>query len=311
MKLAIQFKNVNKYFKNKKTQFQALNNVSFDVKSGQFHGFIGANGAGKTTLIRTLLGFYPGYTGEIYIDGVDVKNEKVKERIGYIPEVATFPVSLSILEYLKEMAILSGIDSKDAKGKCEEQLSKLNLEKEFWSRKGKDLSSGQQKKVLLAQALINSPDLLILDEPAANLDPKARVELYETLHRLNKDKHITIFISSHILSELEQYIDSYTVLDKGQVKESTTIEQKRKEAKDSYRIVSDSCNKIIDLIEQNKEKYSIIYSLKDEKSLVIECESEIFKKLSILIIQSGIEVEYIGKNSKTLNEIYFDAKAKE
>ncbi|WP_029513560.1 ABC transporter ATP-binding protein [Mycoplasmopsis primatum] len=293
-----------------KNQNKILNNISFEVKKGQFHGFIGENGAGKTTSFRTLLGFYPTYEGQILIEGIDAKDHKAKSNIGYIPENSTFPTTMSIKEYLIDMAILSGIDKKDAIIKVEQWLNRLNIDEKIWNTKGKNLSSGQKKKISLIQALINDPKVLILDEPAANLDPKVRVELYETLRSLNQENHVTIFISSHILAELEQYIDSLTVLKKGKVMVSGSMEEIREKTDDKnrFKAILNEPDSFINLLNSyNNNEQLVKFSVKND-TVFFQCTPELFKKIIIKAQENNIDFISIGKDIRNLNQIYFDSE---
>ncbi|WP_254616015.1 ABC transporter ATP-binding protein [Mycoplasma sp. OR1901] len=304
MNKMIEFKNVTKIFTNTKKHKKALDKINFTVKTGEFHGFIGANGAGKTTSIRTLLGFYPHYEGEVIVNGINVKDDNFKKILGYIPEVATFPKTFNVYEYLITFGELSGLTKEEATKKVDALLKEMAIPEEIYIKKGGQLSSGQQKKVLLVQALINDPKLLILDEPAANLDPKARIDLYETLKRLNQ-KGVTIFISSHILSELEIYIDSYTIMENGQVKENTTVNNIRQQNENRFKVVSNEINKIKEFIlTLNESDYT--WELNDN-TLLINSTKDIFKKLATQIINNDFDFEYIGKDNKSLNELYFNA----
>lgn len=192
-----------------------INNISFNVYPGQFHAFIGANGAGKTTTIKSLIGAYARWTGTILINGKKNTSIEAKNDLGYIPENARFPKRMSCYSYLVWMAKLSGLKNIQAKRFAITRLNELNM----WNLRRKNpnlFSSGQKKKILLAQALINNPKILIMDEPAANLDPKARLDLYETLSKLAQ-KGKAIFISSHVLAELDKYANAATILDGGQI----------------------------------------------------------------------------------------------
>ncbi len=207
----IEVQNFSKSFK----KSMAVDDISFAVKRGSFHGFLGANGAGKTTTIKAMIGAYGVFKGQIFIEGMLSKTKEAKESIGYVPERPIFPVSQNVLTYLTYMGNLSGLDLKDSKARAEELLIKYNIEN-LAKKNPNKLSSGQKKKILLIQALINKPSLIIMDEPASNLDPIARAELFNDLRELNKEG-VTIFITSHILAELDGYIDHATVLSKGKI----------------------------------------------------------------------------------------------
>lgn len=212
-KTLVQVINLSKKY-NKKSN-NVIDNLNFEIKSGEFHAFIGANGAGKTTTIKAIVGAYAKFDGKIIIDGFPNYTSIAKERIGYIAEKAVFPKNLNTLEYLATMAILSGISKKEAFKLAENKLKELNM-KNLYKKNPNNFSSGQKKKVLLAQALINNPKILIMDEPAANLDPIARIELFDLLKQL-QSKGVSIFISSHILAELDKYADHVTILDGGKI----------------------------------------------------------------------------------------------
>lgn len=220
-KIMVEIKNLTKQYKGKAEP--AVNNISFNILEGQFHAFIGANGAGKTTTIKSIIGAYSNfkYKGTILIDGVLNNKIEAKRRIGYIPENAVFPKKISVINYLADMAALSGYSSFESKKLASEVLANLNMSN-FAKNRPSSFSSGQQKKILLAQALIHNPDILILDEPAANLDPIAREELFMLLIKLQQQGK-SIFISSHILDEIGKYATFATILDGGKVVFNDTV----------------------------------------------------------------------------------------
>ncbi|ACF07077.1 ABC transporter, ATP-binding protein [Metamycoplasma arthritidis] len=300
--IAIGFYNVTKTFK----KFVALDNVSFEIKKGQFHGFVGSNGAGKSTSIRCLLGFYPDTKGKMIINGIASTDPKSKLKIGYIPEEANFPKVLKMRDYLYHFACLSQIDPKEAKEKIEKYLIKYNMTGKEFEKSPYKMSSGQKKKVMLIQALINDPDLLILDEPAANLDPIARNELFSFLKEQN-DLGKTIFISSHILSELEEYVDSFTVMEKGKVIESTTISNVEKKLEFNWLIVlSNQKNqeRFLELLSKNK----IAYQINEKAILVAIHNDEVKNNLITQMAQNNISFKSFAEYKASLKEIYFSNK---
>ena len=208
---AISINNYTKIFK----KFIATKKVSFDVGHGTIHGFIGPNGSGKTTCIKGMIGAYTSKKNQILINGHIAGSKDANNLIGYIPERASFPKHLNCIQYLSTMGELSGLKSKVAKEKAVQILKDLNLKKHS-NRKPISFSSGMQKKILLAQALIIDPDILILDEPAANLDPTARKDLFQELIKLRNDGK-TILLSSHVLAELERIIDEVTFIFEGNI----------------------------------------------------------------------------------------------
>ncbi|MEE3928457.1 ABC transporter ATP-binding protein [Mycoplasmopsis ciconiae] len=203
--------NLTKKFK----KFKALDDVSFEVKKGSFHAFIGVNGSGKTTTIKCIIDSIYNYQGQIYIDGISNKNPNSKMKLGYVPEKTNFPNSLSANDYLMYLSLLNNNNQSAIQQKIDYFLDKFNI-KELKNKNPNNFSSGQKKKILLIQALINDPQIIILDEPAANLDPYARYELFEILKDLQKENK-TILISSHILSEVNKYCDSLTLINNSKI----------------------------------------------------------------------------------------------
>ncbi|EXU60135.1 ABC transporter ATP-binding protein [Mycoplasma mycoides] len=195
---------------------RGVNDINMSVKSGSFHAFIGENGAGKTTTIKTIIGAFSKYEGEVLINNINIKKAQAKSYIGYVPEVAIFPKELTTIQYLTYLGFLSKLDKKEVEHKIKEFLEMFNISN-LINEKPYNFSSGQKKKILLIQALLHNPKLLILDEPAANLDPTARYELFSFLKKINEKENISILISSHNLSEIDKYVDSLTLIHKGKV----------------------------------------------------------------------------------------------
>ncbi len=219
---ALEVKGFTKKYKGAKKA--AVSDVDFNVYPGEFHGFIGANGSGKTTTIKSLIGAYAKFQGKINIFGLDHLSEEAKSKVGYIPEAAKFPKGYSTYKYIVYMSYLSGLSMKESKAFAEQVLKDTGLEK-LKNRNPNTFSSGQKKKVLLAQALVHNPEIIIMDEPAANLDPKARIDFFDTLKKL-QEKGVAILISSHILTELDKYVNALTIIDGGKVVFTGKLEDK-------------------------------------------------------------------------------------
>ncbi|MCV3743840.1 ABC transporter ATP-binding protein [Ureaplasma sp. ES3154-GEN] len=205
-------RNLTKIYKNSD---RGVRDINFVVKKGEMHAFIGENGSGKTTTIKTIINAYTNYQGEILIDGFDHKLPISRAKLGYVPEVALFPEEVTTFEYLYSLAILSGVSKKDAKEKIRFYLNKFEISN-LENKKPVSFSSGQKKKVLLIQALIHDPELIILDEPTANLDPSSRHEVFMILKELN-DNNKTVFLCSHILREMESFANSLTLIHRGEL----------------------------------------------------------------------------------------------
>jgi ABC-2 type transport system ATP-binding protein len=200
-----------KFFGKKK--ILALNDFSFTVEEGEIFGLLGPNGAGKTTLIKLLLGIVFPTRGDAEIFGKKINDESYKSRIGYLPENHRFPNYMTGGETLVHFAKLSGMEWNQIPPKVDEMLKLVDLEK--WKKtKIKNYSKGMMQRLGLAQSIINNPDLVFLDEPTDGVDPIGRKEIRDILIDL-KNKGKTIFLNSHLLSEIELVCDRVAILNKG------------------------------------------------------------------------------------------------
>ncbi|WP_029512680.1 ABC transporter ATP-binding protein [Mycoplasmopsis iners] len=215
MEEILKVRNLSKIYQTAKGEKRGVFDISFNVKNGEFHAFIGENGAGKTTTIKSIVGAYEKFKGEILINNINNRLAKSKNFLGYVPENALFPKDITVYQYLYSLAKLTNTPKADIESKINQFLTDFNI-LNLKNAKPYSFSSGQKKKILLIQALMFEPKILILDEPAANLDPTARFNLFKLLKELN-EKGTTIFISSHVLSEIDKYVDSLTLIHQGQI----------------------------------------------------------------------------------------------
>ena len=197
--------------------FVALDNLDFSIEDGEVFGFVGPNGAGKTTTMRIMAGLIQPDSGSITIAGTDaLKNDrKLKSLIGYMPDFFGVYDNLKVIEYMEFYASIYGITGSKADKLCRKLLELVDLEdkSEFFVD---ELSRGMKQRLCLARCLVHDPKLLILDEPASGLDPRARLEIQKILKRL-KERKKTIIISSHILQELSELCTSVGVIDRGKM----------------------------------------------------------------------------------------------
>lgn len=198
--------------------------INFKVERGSFHVLIGENGAGKTTIIRSLLRLYQEYSGEIIIDGINNSNPQAFKNVGYISETAQFPNAFSVYKYLYWAGILRGVEKNKVKALIDENIRRFNLQKSKKSNPNK-LSSGEKKKVLLIKSIIEGCNILIMDEPTANLDPTARLTFFDEIKEMRKNG-ITIFICSHDLVEIQPYATHTTIISSGEVVHSSKLKSK-------------------------------------------------------------------------------------
>ena len=210
MKANIEISHVTKKYSN---GVLALDDISFCVGSGVF-GLLGHNGAGKTTLMKALVTVLSPSAGTIHVCGFDSRKQgnEVRERIGYLPqELAMYP-SLSVFDFVNYMAELKGIHDKKAVNEVLEQVEML----EFSKRKIKQLSGGMKRRVGIAQALIGNPQILVVDEPTAGLDPEERVRFRGLLSRYAREGR-TVLLSTHIVEDVHQLCGELAVLRKGRL----------------------------------------------------------------------------------------------
>lgn len=194
----------------------AVKNLSLSVRRGEVYGFIGPNGAGKSSTIRALLGFNRIASGEISILGVDARDETARARLGYLPETPTYYDFLTPVELLDSYGRIFGMGAEDRRTRIEELLGQVGLSDHAKKRIGK-FSKGMQQRLGLAQAMLNDPELLILDEPASGLDPLGREEIRQLIESM-KTRGRTVFFSSHELSEIETICDRVGMLVDGELK---------------------------------------------------------------------------------------------
>jgi ABC-2 type transport system ATP-binding protein len=194
----------------------AVDDVSFRVERGEILGFLGPNGAGKTTTMRILTGYMPPSEGRAMVAGYDVFNDAIaaKRRTGYLPETPPLYPDMTALEYLDFVARIKGIPSRDRKPRVTAVMERTRITDVAHRHCGK-LSKGYRQRVGLAQALIHNPDVLILDEPTAGLDPKQIIETRELIRSLAGNH--TIVLSTHILPEVAQTCDRVVIINKGRV----------------------------------------------------------------------------------------------
>ncbi len=222
--ISIEIKNLSKVFESRfgRTKVQALNNVSLNVRSGIIYGLLGPNGAGKTTLIKILLGSVYPTSGSARILNEDIANYKIRAKIGYLPENHKFPPFLTGEGVLRLFAELKGVNGKDINNKIDELLDLVGMLK--WKKvKVKKYSKGMMQRLGLAQALVNNPQLIFLDEPTDGIDPIGRKEIRDILINL-KNEGKTVFLNSHLLSEVELVCDRIAMLDKGNLIREGTVE---------------------------------------------------------------------------------------
>jgi len=208
---------------------RAVDDISFEVKTGEILGFLGPNGAGKTTTMKAIVSYLSPNNGTIEVGGISVldKPEEVKKYIGYLPENNPLYEEMPMLDYLYFVASLQEVPKTKIRARIQEMVNICGLEGEKHKKIG-ELSKGYRQRVGLAQALIHDPQVLILDEPTTGLDPNQIVEIRELIKKIGKEK--TVILSSHILAEVEATCDRIMIISKGKIVADGTPDQLRKQA---------------------------------------------------------------------------------
>jgi ABC-2 type transport system ATP-binding protein len=196
--------------------FTAVDNVSFSVGAGEILGFLGPNGAGKTTTMRIITGYMPATEGTVTVAGHDVFNQPIeaKKRTGYLPETPPLYPDMTVREYVTFVARIKGVPSREVTGRVDDVMKRTFIT-DMANRHCGKLSKGYKQRVGLAQALIHNPDVLVLDEPTAGLDPKQIIEARQLIKELGGNH--TVVLSTHILPEVSQTCQRVVIIAKGKV----------------------------------------------------------------------------------------------
>ena len=291
MSEVLSVKNLNKRFGKK----QVLFDVSFNIEEGEILGFIGPNGAGKTTTIKLILGLQSINSGEVYINGIDMKKDFVKaiEKVGAIVESPDMYMYLSGRKNLELVArMYENVDEE----RIDEVIKITGLENRINDKVSK-YSLGMRQRLGIAAALINRPNLLILDEPTNGLDPEGIKELRDLMVDLAKKEKIAILISSHNLSELESFCTDVCIIKNGKIITTSSMKKMKRGETTSYLIEVSNIEKALKVDKK--------LSKEDDTHIKITCDkkeiSEIIKKLI-----KEVDIYEVRLFEKSLEEAFFE-----
>lgn len=297
--MSIKLENITKIYGAQK----AVDEISFEIKSGEIVGFLGPNGAGKTTTMKILTCYIPPSSGKASVNGFDVVDQslEVRRQVGYLPEHNPLYLDMFVKEYLSFMGELHGI-KKNLKDSVQLMIEKTGLEREQKKKIGQ-LSKGYRQRVGLAQALIHDPKVLILDEPTSGLDPNQLVEIRNLILEIGKDK--TVLFSTHIMQEVEALCNRVIIIDKGKiVADDKTGELQNKGVSDEYYRVSFSGT-------VRAEELKNIDGVKDIKELsegkwLIKAQSgkKVSELLFKLAVNKNLIISELIKEEKSLEEVF-------
>jgi len=287
----VEVKNLNKKFGRK----QVLHDVSFEINEGEILGFIGPNGAGKTTTIKLMLGLQSITSGSVIIDGYDiVKNfEKAIEKVGAIVESPDLYMYLTGRQNLK---LISNLYKGVTKERIEEIIKLVGLEKRIDDKVSK-YSLGMRQRLGIAASIIHNPKILILDEPTNGLDPEGIKDVRELLIRLAKKEKMAILISSHNLSELDNFVDKACIVQNGHVISNTAVNKLKSYDKSRYKIFLDKTKGIDKYI---KNEYNII----NEYIVEVFIDDEEISDLLLDILNNKYKVKQVIKEEMSLEDAF-------
>lgn len=213
---------------------RAVDQITFHAEKGEILGFLGPNGAGKTTTMRILSGYMPPTSGKAEVAGFDIVEQslEVRRRVGYLPENVPLYPEMTVFDYLKFMADLRHLPN--AEDRVEEVLELVSMEDRAWGYIA-NLSKGMRQRVGLAQALLHSPEVLILDEPTIGLDPGQIIEVRRLIQELGRER--TVLLSTHILSEAQQICDRVLIINKGRIVAEDTPERLQARLAGAQRVI--------------------------------------------------------------------------
>lgn len=280
----------------------AVNNVNMTIKKGEIYGFIGQNGAGKTTLIRLITGLIHKTGGEIELLGATGENELNKSRtmVGSLIETPSFYTNMTARENLEVSRLVRNIPGK----KCIDEVLELVGLKDVEKKKVKNFSLGMRQRLGIANALMGNPKLLILDEPINGLDPMGIVEIRELLKKINKEKDMTILISSHILSELSELATTYGIISNGKLIEEITSEELAEKCRQYIDLKVDDTSRAVTLLE--RELGISDYEVLEDKKIKVFSNLENIGEVNSILSKSGVIVESISIKGENLEEYFMN-----
>ena len=280
----------------------AVNNVNMTIKKGEIYGFIGQNGAGKTTLIRLITGLIHKSGGEIELLGASGENElnKARTKVGSLIETPSFYTNMTARENLEVSRLVRDIPGK----KCIDEVLELVGLKDVEKKKVKNFSLGMRQRLGIANAIMGNPKLLILDEPINGLDPMGIVEIRELLKKINKEKDMTILISSHILSELSELATTYGIISNGKLIEEITAEELAEKCRQYIDLKVDDTSRAVTLLE--RELGISDYEVLEDKKIKVFSNLENVGEVNSILSKSGVIVESISIKGENLEEYFMN-----
>ena len=278
----------------------ALNNLNLKVPKGAV-GLLGPNGAGKTTLLKLLLGLSPAThgTGTVLGKNIHTSSLEIRQKIGYMPENDCFILDMNAVTHLTYLGQLSGLSYHDAMQRTHEALYYVKIGDERY-RELSTYSSGMKQKVKLAQALVHDPELIFLDEPTTGLDPSGRREMLNLIKGIVKDQKKNIFLSSHILTDIEYICDKVVIMNNGELVKMGNLKELLSEREPDLVVrIRGDLDGFINALQKNGLK---VTSRKNE--ILIKHSPGLSKRVIEIAAQTGVQLRHFDNSKRTLEELF-------
>ena len=306
----IRTEGLTKHFGRGERKVEAVNSIDFEVLGG-IHGFLGPNGAGKSTTIKMLVGALPITKGHAWIRVHRAGSVAAKSLIGYLPEHPQFYDKMTLREYLVYQGRLGGLSRNRALDNAEDLAQWLNLEDAF-ERNVSSFSAGMKQKAGLAQAMIHEPEILILDEPTANLDPVGRAAVLDNIIMLAEEMDITVFVSSHVLGEIEKLAETVSIINKGTIVLDDKVSAIKDRIAGQHYILDTSDNEAMRrLLEKKGLVASIWFDDAGRLHMMASDEARLKRELPSMVSKEGMMLESFNRLEVTLETIFMETVAKQ
>lgn len=284
---------------------RVLNNISFQINSGEIFGFLGPNGSGKTTTIKMILGLLKLDSGQIYIDGHNIKTD-FEEAMTQVGGIIENPEMYSYLSGKANLKLYCNIYDGISEDRITEVVRMVKLENRI-NDKIRKYSLGMRQRLGLAQAMLHKPKLLILDEPTNGLDPAGIKDLRDMLRYLVENEGVSVLVSSHLLAEMELMCDRVGIIDNGHMVDVKTISEMKHSSNngsDQYQFEISIKNYPENEVLQMISNYKVLFK---NGSVIVECKKEDVPDINKILVQNGIDVFGISVYQRSLEEAFIEA----
>ncbi|MFN8672691.1 MAG: ATP-binding cassette domain-containing protein [Candidatus Sericytochromatia bacterium] len=295
---------------------QVLQNVTFDVKKGEILGFLGANGAGKSTTMKIITCFMPQTSGNVRVMGLDVQKDsmKIREKLGYLPENCPLYLDMTVSEYLRFVAEAKKVNPREITNKISKAMSSTGIENVSHKLIAK-LSKGYRQRVGLAQAIVNDPEVLVLDEPTVGLDPKQIIEIRQLIKNMAGER--TVILSTHILPEVSVTCQRVVIINKGKVVAEDTpdnLTHKMRKSLELHLKIEGEEEKVVSLLKTLPSILKVKATGEERiKDYILEIKQgeEVRKEISSLIVKNDFGLYEMHQKDFSLEDIFLQLVTEE